>query len=412
MNLFKNPEKYRKQILITSVVLVVIAAAVVLAGVAARFGNASVHLPDNVSYVNTDESIGVYTEDVSSVKTNTEASGVEIEVSSTTISDPVSDNSHSTSEPVFETPHGWVINQYGYTYVYGDAGYLQFNYKQTAFDRYVNAVNALDNILPEDIVLYNMIAPVSSTFADIPREVYTADNFYNLSQNSFENKVKAKLNADIIEIPVVSVIESLYRSGDPMFFRTDLNWTSQAAYAAYRQFCDAAGINAYAASNFPSKEYNGFLGSFYTATKSPDMFDDPDVLTCYFPLNAISAVLTVYDSETVFNEYRPGRETGGYAYDVFLGKCGCERYVIETEVSNGKRLLLIGDSSAYPLSLLLASHYTKVDIIDPVAYRGSLSELIEKEEYDEVLTVCYSTNAVSGDFIPSLNKLTGAVKNE
>ena len=80
MNLFKNPEKYRKQILITSVVLVVIAAAVVLAGVAARFGNASVHLPDNVSSVNTDESIGVYTEDVSSVKTNAEVSDVEIEV--------------------------------------------------------------------------------------------------------------------------------------------------------------------------------------------------------------------------------------------------------------------------------------------------------------------------------------------
>lgn len=49
------------------------------------------------------------------------------------------------SEP--EIKHGWVINEYGYTYLYGNCGYEQFNYKSTALERYSASLNSFASLI-------------------------------------------------------------------------------------------------------------------------------------------------------------------------------------------------------------------------------------------------------------------------
>lgn len=309
--------------------------------------------------------------------------------------------------------HGWVINERGYTYVYGNAGYEQFNYKPTALMRYVNSLNSLSEIVPENVRMFNMIAPVSSTFADIPREVYTADGFYNAAQGDFVQAVGAKLNVRITNLNVIPSVKSLYDAGDYVFFRTDRNWTPEAAYAAYAEYCAAAGLSRYSSNSFPKNEAGTFLGSFYKATENEDMKNTPDSIVCFCPIPALCAKLTVYSGDSVYECFVPGKNSFSQTEgeNVYFGmKSG--RYSISTSVDNGRKLLIIGDSSSYPLAMFLSAHYSLVEIVEPEYFKQPFEEYLTNNRFDDILTVCYSTSAVNGDYVPVFNLMTGAAKNE
>lgn len=311
-----------------------------------------------------------------------------------------------------ESFHGWIINEFGYTYVYNACGYEQFNYKATALNRYVNALNTFRAVLPNDIRLFNITVPVSSTFAEIPREIYTNDNFYNQSQSAFVNTISTMTVEGIINVPIVDEMESCYDNGDYVYFRTDKNWTSLGAYNAYLKFCEQSGIVPHPLSNHKIIEIGNFLGSFYNATLLPEMSDFPDEFVCYSTLPTVNTTMTVFDNGIQYSNYSLCMNNVGErnAYDVYLGQ-SAERYEICTNSSGGS-LLIISDSSAYPLIPFLASHYSKIDVIDPRKFTSDLSEYLSNHRYDDCIIVCYSTNAISGEFIPKLNIFTGEEINE
>lgn len=307
-----------------------------------------------------------------------------------------------------EINHGWVINEYGYTYVYGDSGYEQFNFSNTVLERYANSLNALVECVPNGTRIFNITVPVSSTFASIPRDIYVSDNFYNKSQSAFVSTVSTKLDDRIKNISIVSAMQEHFDSGEYLFYRTDKNWTSVGAYVAYKNFCENAGIVPYTLSNFIQKDVGDYLGSFYKATNAEKMLENPDRVICYATVPAVKTDLTVYDSGIVYTDYSlcENSVTEKNAYDIYLGTVA-ERYEINTTADGGS-LLIIADSSAYPLVPLLASHYRKIDVINPKYFDTNINEFLEKRHYDDIITMCYSTNATSGDYIPAFNTMIGA----
>lgn len=322
------------------------------------------------------------------------------------------DHSYIESEPQEdELLHGWVINEYGYTYVYNDCGYEQFNYKTTALNRYVNTLNNLRKIIPDNLRVFTMIAPVSSTFAEIPREIYVSDNFFNQSQTSFEATYASKLDEGLISVPTVKKLEEKYDSNEQIFFRTDKNWTSLAAYYAYEEYCIAASISNYSLESYSRHEDLQYLGCFYAATESSLMLDNPDTFTVYSTLPSVKTALTVYDNDRIFTEYVLCENNASKftAYNRYLGR-DAGRYEISTTAEGGN-LLVIGDSSVYPILPYLCSHYSKIDFINPEYFKQKLATFIKDRNYDDCLVMCYSTNAVSGNFVPYLSNLIG-VNNE
>lgn len=314
--------------------------------------------------------------------------------------------------------HGWVINNIGYTYFYKDSAYEQFNYKTSALDRYVNSVNNLSSILPDNISFYNIIAPVSGSFAEIPRDIYVDDNFYNASQATFVSTASSKLNEGVINVPIISLLEEQYDNGEYIFFRSDKNWTAIGAYTAYKEFCKSASIEYHDFTEFEISQENDFLGCFYNSV-SYDKTDldaavftevltkSPDSLTSYKPYQDINTSLIVYDSGLVYDNYTLSENSVSLynAYDAFLGK-DAERYEINTTAGGGN-LLIIGDTSAYPMAVFLASHYGKIDIINPLKFKGNLKEFLSQRYYDACINICYSTSAINGEYIPNLNKIIG-----
>ncbi len=324
----------------------------------------------------------------------------------------VSDISDLTDEEddVFE--HGWIINEFGYTYVYGDCGYEQFNYKTSALQRYVSSLNNFVKSVPQNTRVFSITVPVSSTFAPIPREIYTADNFYNQAQSTFVSTVSSQTDERVIHIPIVDLMESNYDNGHYVYYRTDKNWTADGAYLAYSAFCEKAGLSVQPIAAFPKHTMSDYLGSFYNATKSESMAENPDVFVYYSPSLNVKSTLTIYDKGSVFDNYSvtAGKINPLYPQFVFLGR-EAERYEIHTTVSGGS-LLLIGDESIYPCIPFLMSHYSRIDVINPQRFQTSFPKFFANRSYDDCLLMCYSTNSISGDYVPTFNYLTGEVEDE
>lgn len=307
-----------------------------------------------------------------------------------------------------DVKHGWVINEYGYTYVFKDAGYEQFNYKTSALDRYVSSLNAFSEKLPYNIRLFNVIVPVSSTFVDIPKNIYVGDNFFNQSQSAFCSTVATMSNGRVISVPLVEVLENRYDAGDYVYFRTDKNWTSLGAYIAYREFCEAAEFNAYSEDTFKKIDIGEYLGSFYNATRSSQMQDNPDRFFLMPMCESVKSTMTVYSDGRIYTNYLFCNNSYNInsAYNVFLGR-EAERYEIHTNAGGGS-LLIIGDSSVNAFLPFVASHYSRIDYINPNLMKTSLEDFIKGRNYDDCILMCYSTNAISGEYIPLLNIFTGA----
>lgn len=377
-----------------------------------------------------DESESVSVSDVSAVMSKEESQiesveDVSIEISdvfaeSDVVSEPKDESDTSTAEPI-ETLHGWIINNLGYTYIYDNSGYEQFNYKNSALERYINSINNIAAVLPESVKVFNITAPVSSTFADIPREIYVNDNFFNSSQTAFVSNVESKLDESILNIPIVSLLEEMYDNGEYVFYRTDRNWTALAAYKAYNEFCGAAGFDPYSLEEHEQISAGKYLGSFYNAISFDNesgkndkyieyLCKTPDEVIAYKCIKDVKTSLTIYTNENVYTNYSlcENEVSLTNAYDVFLGR-EAERYEIMSS-ANGGNLLIIGDSSVYPMVSFLASHYRKIDIINPSLYNGNVKEFLNGREYDHALIMCYSTNAVSGQYVPSLNIFAGVTE--
>ena len=313
---------------------------------------------------------------------------------------------------IIEIEHGWIINDYGYTYVYGDRGFQQFNYKQSALQRYVDCINALSGTIPQTSNFLNLIVPISTTFADIPREIYKEDNFFNLSQSSFVATVERQFDERVSNINIVNKIETAYDSGEYVYFRTDSNWTSLGAYNGYLSFCEAKNIEPKPLDAFKKNELGDFLGGFYRSTSSVSMYNNPDDFICYSTESDVATKMTVYDNDMVFVDYNLCENGVGIEgkYNVYLGR-DAGRYSISTN-SEGGSILIIGDSSVAPLLPFIASHYKEIEFINPQKYNKSLSDFLSKQEFDDIITICYSSNAISGEYIPSLINFTGVKDNE
>ena len=324
------------------------------------------------------------------------------------LEDMSDENSLVEDEPI---SHGWVINEYGYTYLYDNAGYEQFTYSNFTLNRFIHSINSCSDIFSEGTNVYNMIVPVSSTFVSIPREVYTEDEFYNKSQTTFVSTISSKLNSKIKNIPIVSLLEEKYDDGEYVYFRTDRNWTPLGAYYAYTQFCQELDIVPLELDEFEQETISDYLGSYYNATGSDILYDNPDEMNYYILPDSIETELTVYDSDVIFFDYAlcDNYVYSNTAYNVFLGR-EAERYEI-TSNAEGDSLLIVGDSSVFPIIPFLSCHYSKIDFVYPEKFMGDINEFIADKEFNDILLMCYSTNAVNGNYVPSLNNISGVQTN-
>ncbi len=317
------------------------------------------------------------------------------------------DESEEASEDVsLEPEHGWVINNMGYTYLYQGAGFNQFNGTKSLAEKYASVLNKLTSTV--SFPVYSIIAPTSVEFVEIPYDVKQSDDFYNSSQKNFTANVNGATNASAID--VYSSISSRVNE-EYLYMKTDKNWTADAAYYAYVEFCNTVGQIPASRTSYEKGSYSGYLGNFYNATSSLRLKANADTVN-YYKVNAIyPCVVTMYRGGLAYKDraliYSQLSNPTSYAYYAFLGDRG-ETFTINSQKSaSEKSLLVVGDSSAFAFVPYLAANYRNIYFINAESYKGSINEYISDKTIDEAVVLSYATSAATPSYVNGLGTIFG-----
>ena len=250
----------------------------------------------------------------------------------------------------------------------------------------IYAMNAFAERFP-DKQMFFMLAPTVQEFCSGKIPSYEG----LLSEKTFIDDCYKKLR-NISAIDCRSFLAS--NSDEYIYYRTDHHWTSLGAYYAYQSAAKLLGYTAYGYGSFnietASSDFRGTLYSktlddsipadnidYYTLSKN-----EPKVkMTC---ING--SEVKEYDSLYV-RDFLNEKDK----YSSFTGS-NVPIVEIETDVDTDKTLLIIKDSYAHSLVPFLSKHYSKITMVDMRYINTSLNDLINLDDYSQVL---FMYNAVT-----------------
>ena len=339
------------------------------------------------------------------------------------ISEPNEESGTDTSVPDQEQPdppkeptfHGMIQNNMGYTYLYYGIAVEQFNGSDKTLNRYTEALAAIQDKLPETASIYHLPIPTHIGFLNekIDISIKREDDFYNSSQKDFIEKLATTQKDKINVIDVYQTLYEHYQAGDKLYFNTDANWTSSAAYLAYRAFCEARTITPVELEQYTQYTIDNFLGSYYRATEHEELAANADTFVYYSNDYIDACTLTVYNNGSTYKKYKlcnnaTSTET---AYLTYLGT-NAGHYKLETPLEEKRTLLVIGDGSTAAMMPYLVNHYSEIHYIDVANYNGTIETFLSEHSTDDVLFACYLTNAVKGDYPNDFKNFSGVNNDE
>ena len=243
-----------------------------------------------------------------------------------------------------------------------------------------------------DVPMYFMLAPTSQ---EIYSSLMPSYGGY-LSEKAFIEGCYGKTE-NLTPIDCLSFLSG--HRDEYIYYRTDHHWTSLGAYYAYAAAARQLGYNAYGLNAFnietASSSFRGTLFSkTLDSTVTPDSIDyyhlasnEPTVKMTVF----YGREQTEYDSLYV-RDYLAVKDK----YSSFTGS-NSPLITIETDVDNGKSLLLIKDSYAHSLVPFLSKHYSKITMVDMRYINVGLDYFsINVNDYSQVL-ISYNVISFAGD---------------
>lgn len=261
---------------------------------------------------------------------------------------------------------------------------------------------------PEENHLKSKVDEINLNFSNMPN----VDAFFVLVPNSVKvledklppyapaadeliyiNKVKESLDDNI---NFIDIYDTLYAHKDEyIYYKTDHHWTTKGAYLAYEKLVKDMGIEPHGEDYFHIKKVtDSFYGSLYS--KSGFRNIDPDIIELYIPKKEeISKVEFIEEGKVSDSIYNMESLDKKDKYTVFLG--GNHPLIkINTNIDNGKKLLIIKDSYANSFISFLTGHFSEIYVVDPRYYDKDLKTLVEDNKIDNLL-IMYNVKTFLND---------------
>ncbi len=263
---------------------------------------------------------------------------------------------------------------------------------------YAAAVNKYAEAFEGKAKVYSMLIPTQIEFAN---DIYAKSSD---SQKAAIDSIYGQLSDSVIKVNAYDLMKE--NAGDYIYFRTDHHWTQRGAYLGYRAFVETAGQTPVELSSLKLNSADGFLGYLYNQANDTSLANKPDKIEWFEGKeNYTVKASTMENGEIV--EYSSRiyvAPSGAPKYSVFMG--GDHSLAeINTNVSNGKTVLVIKDSYANALLPLLTNNYTTVLAVDPRSYYGTVDELVEKYDVDDILIMNYIFTTTFDDFIQKIDSI-------
>lgn len=219
-------------------------------------------------------------------------------------------------------------------------------------------------------------------------ELYADDLLEGLSFPSQLSAIDAfygEIRSPICKIDVYHVLFTT--TSDYIYNRTDPRWTGYGAYCVYRTAIQKMGFSPVSYDQYSVTHTESFRGSLYEACLYESV--TPDILETYQCKSGSTVTkFTAYPADGD-PEQRKLYETAQNADPdtYYLGE-PCEKMVIETNVDNDKKLLLLKDSYGDSMVPFLTQHYSEICVLDLRYLEHSAEELADIASYSQVLLLC------------------------
>lgn len=269
-------------------------------------------------------------------------------------------------------------------------------YDSDTVQKSIDAMNSFAASHP-DMQVSLMLAPTAQELYSSEIPSYAG----YISEKSFIDECYKKMSG-VTTIDCLSFLSG--HEDDYVFYRTDHHWTSLGAYYAYSAAAKALGYSSYGLDSFNIETVSSsFRGTLYS--KTLDNSITPDSIDYYMLASGEPEVkMTVFDgtNETVYDSlYVRSYLDVKDKYSSFTGS-NAPVVTIETNVDNGKNLLIVKDSYAHSLVPFLSKHYSKITMVDMRYINTDLNKLINLDEYQQTL---FMFNAVSFSSDLNLRKI-------
>lgn len=402
------------------------------------YGNVSVVNDEGDEYIDDDTSVTLYSDTStvytfpeteaspeSSVTSETEApSSPETETATTseTVTETFSETSSVTAPPsetvtsvspqtsAADEEFNGNINEFLHNGIlvngvkmYGeDAGVMLFGGSKKQGTRYANVINSYKKTLGKDVNVYNMVVPTSAEFY-LPKKYAK----YSGSEKDAIDHIYSSLDEDVIPVDAYSVLQQ--HTDEYIYFRTDHHWTGRGAYYAYTAFCDAAGIEYPALSEYTEKEKENFVGSLYGYTGDVTLKNSPDTFYYYLPPAKYSAYarrpsdLAPIGPTSVFHEYA----SGSNMYGMFIG--GDNMLIkITSDQGTGRKLAIFKESYGNALAPYFVNGFDEIYVIDLRYFKKNAVQYLKDTGVTDVLFVNNAFAANTSQFITYLEGMLTA----
>jgi hypothetical protein len=274
------------------------------------------------------------------------------------------------------------LKDYTNCIVLDNAAFELYSYVESLAEDYTETVNSLATTLDGTADVYSIIIPTSTgiTFPDNRRdEINSSDERTSL------DKLFSQMQDNV---HVVDVYDNLMKHRtEYVYFRTDHHWTALGAYYAYEEFCAVKGIEPEAITDYETAEFDGFIGSLYSATEDSGLKENPDTVVAYYPNCEHEMTVTTTDDTTYSCKaiYDVSNSKSGVKYSAFIAGDNPYSVIENKELSDGSACIIIKDSFGNAFTPFLVDHYQYVYVIDSRYWGGTISELVQETGASDVI---------------------------
>lgn len=272
----------------------------------------------------------------------------------------------------------------GSIFVVGDSAYNYYSFSKTVSDEYVSVVNDLADKLKGKATVYNMIVPTS---IDVTLDDATRNSITSSNQRKAILYMYSNMNSNVGKCYIYNLMHQ--HRDEYIYFRTDHHWTALGAYYAYTAFMTQLGKNAYSLDSFKEHDMGAFVGSYYTQTRVSSLSNNPDNLIAYEPFSTNS--LKMINKDNQFIDYNIVTDVSKWnntsKYSAFIGGDNAYTEINNPNVTDGSSVLVIKESFGNAMVPFLVENFQNVYVIDYRYYKDSVSELVDKNNIENVVFV-------------------------
>lgn len=248
-------------------------------------------------------------------------------------------------------------------------------------DKIIDIINSFNEKVNTDLML---VPTAVSVYKDeLPKNAEPYD------QNKVLDYYYSRLNTNNIDLR--GAFENA-KEDTALYYKYDHHWTSDAAYIAYREYCDKKGFEPISKDKFEIDEVDGFFGTIYS--KLNYKFDNGDIIKIYENKN--SELQVSYDGKSSDSLFDMSYANKKDKYSIFLSNLHSFIEITNEKAQTDRELVVIKDSYANCLVPFLAEHYKRTYVFDPRSYKGSISDFVKEHKAVDVLMV-YNLNTIDTD---------------